>query len=91
VTKKANSDNQFGRDYFVNMDPKKSGRYTVLYSRAKSKEVKHGTAHFRTRTRGDAKKGWDDIKSLAGRSVNASFDSRDILLYQPTVLAWSNG
>lgn len=91
MTNKATSNKQFGKDYFINLDPKKSGRYTVLYTRAKSKEVKHGTAQFRTRSRGDSKKGWGDIQSLTGRSVNASFDSRDVLVYQPTVLAWSEG
>lgn len=91
MAKKATSEQQYGKDYFVNATPKQSGRYSVLYSRAKSNEVKHGTAQYRTRTRGDNKKGWGDIRSLTGRSVNASFDSRDILVYQPTVLAWSQG
>lgn len=91
MAKKATSEQQFGKDYFVNVAPEESGRYTVLYTRAKSKEVKHGTAHYRTRSRGEQQKGWSGIQSLTGRSVNASFDSRDIILYRPTVLAWSQG
>lgn len=91
MAKNATKEQQYGKDFFINVDPKQSGRYTVLYSRPKSKEVKHGTAYFRTRSRGENKKGWSGIQSLTGRSVNASFDSRDIILYHPTVLAWSEG
>ena len=68
----------------LNSNPKTTGSYTVLYSRAKSSERTVGTARYNART-----KKWGSIKNnRTGRIVENTYDYRDDVIRTPKIVGW---
>jgi len=75
------------REFNYESVPAKSGRYTTIYRRAKSRDLVQGTATFRKRASGGHERGWSEISGPRG-DVFPSFDSRDYRIVSPVVVAW---
>lgn len=74
--------------FILNGNPTKSGTYKVLYTRAKSTEVREGKATFKTRKSSYYNKGWNDVIGVSGAFLwggrNGSGDYR-----HPKVIGWA--